>query len=207
MLGLLLKAGGLPRAPLLLGFVLAPGMEAGLVRAGMIHGWEALLRPGVLVITALGAAAVAVSLIGLARRRSTSTGLTAHPPVKGLPLPLLTLGLIALIAMFGLPGAPTSARVLPAGAGAIALAAACLLALRLVRSDPASRQAEAPFDWRLLGMLAVMLAAVALAGAPLAAAGFVSVALFLYSRVSLVAAMTTGVLAGAAVFGLEGLMP
>jgi putative tricarboxylic transport membrane protein len=206
ILGLVLKSADLPRAPLLLGFVLAPGIETGLVRAGMIQGWEALLRPGVLLIAAIGVLAMAVTIIGWARRRGSEAERVAQP-ARGLPLALLVLGLLGLVAVFGLSGAPVSARVLPAGAGAIALTAAGLLAWRLRKSDVATRKAETPFDWPLLGMLAAMLAVVPLSGAPLAAAGFVAAALVFQARVGWMAGVTTGLLTGAAVFGLERLMP
>nr|QQZ52157.1 tripartite tricarboxylate transporter permease [Phenylobacterium glaciei] len=38
-LGLLLKSANLPRAPLVLGYVLGPGLESGLIRSAEVYGW------------------------------------------------------------------------------------------------------------------------------------------------------------------------
>ena len=49
-LGWLMKHGGWPRAPALVGFVLSGPMEQYFWLTNQIHGWSWLMRPGVLVI-------------------------------------------------------------------------------------------------------------------------------------------------------------
>jgi hypothetical protein len=181
-------------------------MEAGLVRAGMIQGWEALLRPGVLIIAAIGLVALGASLAGRTRRETSGRVENSWRPAKGLPLALLILAPVLLFAVFGLGDAPATARVLPAGAGMVAVAAAALLAWRLRRFAASGREPEAASDWPLLGLLGAMLAAVPLAG-PAAAAGlFCAAALLWRSRTPWLAALATGLVCAIAVYGLESLV-
>jgi TctA family transporter len=52
-IGWLMKHGGWPRAPALVGFVLSGPMEQYFWLTNQIHGWSWLLRPGVLIIASL----------------------------------------------------------------------------------------------------------------------------------------------------------
>ena len=58
LLGILLKRFGWSRPAFLIGFVLAPQAESYLNLAVQFYGWQMLLRPGVLVILALGVVSV-----------------------------------------------------------------------------------------------------------------------------------------------------
>jgi hypothetical protein len=52
-LGWLMKHGGWPRAPALVGFVLSGPMEQYFWLSNQIHGWSWLARPGVLIIASI----------------------------------------------------------------------------------------------------------------------------------------------------------
>lgn len=62
LLGWMMKQGGWPRAPVLVGFVLAKPMEQYFWLAEQLHGWRFLLRPGVIVIGLLIVVPIALQL-------------------------------------------------------------------------------------------------------------------------------------------------
>ena len=62
-LGWMMKHAGWPRAPALVGFVLAGPMEQYFWLANQLHGWSWLLRPGVLIIAGLIAVPFAIKLV------------------------------------------------------------------------------------------------------------------------------------------------
>lgn len=64
-LGWLMKHGGWPRAPALVGFVLSGPMEQYFWLTNQIHGWSWLMRPGVLII---GSVIVIPMVLALVRR-------------------------------------------------------------------------------------------------------------------------------------------
>jgi len=70
LVGWMMKRGGWPRAPALVGFVLAKPMEQYFWLANQLFGWKWLLRPGVLIIGALILVPVAIQLVRWARRRA-----------------------------------------------------------------------------------------------------------------------------------------
>lgn len=82
LLGWAMKRANWPRAPLLIGFVLAQPMEKHFWLAVQLHGWRWLHAPGVLVLAALIAVPLAVRLLRAARRRARAreTGGTAGAP-------------------------------------------------------------------------------------------------------------------------------
>ena len=82
-LGWLMKRGGWPRAPALVGFVLAKPMEQNFWLAIQLHGWTWLTRPAVLVISLLIVVPVAIQLWrGLRKLYRDRTGRAAErtPP-------------------------------------------------------------------------------------------------------------------------------
>lgn len=74
-LGWLMKHGGWPRAPALVGFVLSGPMEQYFWLTNQIHGWSWLTRPGVLIIASFIVIPLLISLVKRlrARRRSSAT--------------------------------------------------------------------------------------------------------------------------------------
>jgi putative tricarboxylic transport membrane protein len=69
LFGWVMKRAGMPRPPLLIGFILSPLAERYLWMSYNLYDWEWLLRPGVIVIGLL--AVVLASAGALLRRRST----------------------------------------------------------------------------------------------------------------------------------------
>jgi TctA family transporter len=70
LIGWMMKRGGWPRAPALVGFVLAKPMEQYFWLANQLFGWKWLLRPGVLIIGALILVPVVIQLVRWVRRRA-----------------------------------------------------------------------------------------------------------------------------------------
>ncbi|MEM9974647.1 MAG: tripartite tricarboxylate transporter permease [Pseudomonadota bacterium] len=68
-LGWLMKHGGWPRAPALVGFVLSGPMEQYFWLTNQIHGWSWLTRPGVLIIASFIAIPMAISFVKWLRNR------------------------------------------------------------------------------------------------------------------------------------------
>jgi putative tricarboxylic transport membrane protein len=101
VLGYLMKQGGIPRPPLVLGFVLAPIMEDSLFLTTQYFGplgW--LGRPIVLVLVVLIVATLAGTMwaAARARRRSVAPGAATSAPLRAL----LTIAMLAIFfAVFG----------------------------------------------------------------------------------------------------------
>jgi TctA family transporter len=70
-LGWLMKHGGWPRAPALVGFVLSGPMEQYFWLANQIHGWSWLTRPGVLIISSVIIVPLVLSALRWLRTRRT----------------------------------------------------------------------------------------------------------------------------------------
>ena len=200
-LGVLLKAAGVPRAPLLLAFVLAPGLESAALRAAMIYGWSALQRPGVIVILA-GAAVIA----GLSLRRRNAD-FSAIDPAMGRAVSLAAAGLTAVALAAAVAMAlplPATGSALPLGACAVGLAACGLFAWRSWRPAGEPVPGQGP-DWRLLGLFFASLALAALAGAPPAAGALVLCALIWRGGVAWPKAALAGAATTLAAFAMGGL--
>lgn len=86
LLGWAMKRANWPRAPLLIGFVLAAPMEKHFWLAVQLHGWRWLHAPGVLILTALIVVPLAVRLVQAARRRvrALEAGADGAPPAPHL---------------------------------------------------------------------------------------------------------------------------
>nr|WP_255774918.1 tripartite tricarboxylate transporter permease [Halomonas alkalisoli] len=79
ILGWLMKNAGIPRAPVLVGFVLATPMEQYFWLTTQIHGFTWLTRPGVLIIASLIVIPLALNTVRwLRQRRSTANDATQH---------------------------------------------------------------------------------------------------------------------------------
>lgn len=201
-LGLLLKGAHLPRAPLLLGFVLGPGLELGLIRSSMVYGLSALARPGVLLI--LGVATVIIVASSWSRRRS-------GPEVKetGGRLTPAAIGLVA-VASAAAVGLATTLALTAGGmlyvAGGVGLISASLSAARVWPHWKTAPRAEAP-DGHLVILFAGALVVAGLASLPLAAGLLVGAALVARAGVGYPKAGLVALLTAAAVLGLEALQP
>ncbi|NNG05860.1 MAG: tripartite tricarboxylate transporter permease [Inquilinus sp.] len=82
-LGWLMKHGGWPRAPALVGFVLSGPMEQYFWLTNQIHGWSWLARPGVLIIGSL----IVVPLLLSAVRWLRARGKPVEPSAEDTPVP------------------------------------------------------------------------------------------------------------------------
>jgi putative tricarboxylic transport membrane protein len=200
MIGLLLKAANLPRAPLLLGFVLAPALESGVVRSMMIHGWSSFTRPGVIVILLVGLSVAAFAL--LARQRRSEP----RPPeatTRWLPVAVGLVCTILLLAILQLVDAPLTARVLPSLAALAGLGAGGLSAWRLWRGRHEPRKAFEGFDLLILGLFGAMLLLAGQIDIAVAAALFAFATLVSRARVGYVAAALAALGLGGLIWLLE----
>jgi putative tricarboxylic transport membrane protein len=167
--GILLRAAGLARAPLLLGLVMGPIAEKSLSKTVSIWGFEALMRPGTMI---LGAILIYV-LIGLRRpslaprtepKRSRQAMVAAYAGIIAIAVAAI---LVATQFKFYAALAPVSAAILAGGF-------ACLALVHDWRALTVPRRTFAP------GHLAVFAALVLLAPAiGLLAASAIFLAIFL----------------------------
>lgn len=133
ILGVLMKRFGWPRPALLIGFVLAPGLEASVYQAIQVYGLSFFQRPLVLVILAI----TIVSLLGafLSRKSNIDTeqvvGVDAEHDLSAVVrqrLPqigftLVVIG-IALVAVFDMAGRAYLSKMFPLIAASVVIAAA-----------------------------------------------------------------------------------
>lgn len=157
-LGCAMRAGGWPRPPLVLGFVVGPVIEGALQKTIVLYGADALLRPGVI----LGALCVIAALVHGARRRGVTT---AEPTDRrwdlGLGLVTIASGLAAIAIARRFP--PVAAS-LPLVAGGVLAAAAVLALIR--RTSPGQRCARGPAA--VMIALGLLLGGAAMIGLPIA---------------------------------------
>jgi len=123
--GWLMKHGGWPRAPALVGFVLSGPMEQYFWLANQIHGWSWLWRPGVLVIASFIIIPILWKGVQWLRQRRTETAPAAGPtdedaetdetgahPIVALILASLATGAFAYAA-WEMTGFNASSRLMP----------------------------------------------------------------------------------------------
>lgn len=188
VIGVLLKFADLPRSPMLLGFVLGPNLESGIVRSMMIQGWSVFSRPGVLILLAIAGAILTYALVSRANRRLVPTS-EPIPRIQAVALGMSSLIFVGVSALLG--SAPLTARVLPSLAALTGLGAVCLCGWRLWAAR--HRLERNPFIIRglLTALFALMLIGAAVVDLPLAAAIFAGAALILTARASIGAALIT----------------
>lgn len=201
-LGLLFKAANLPRAPLLLGFVLGPGLESGLIKSNMIYGWSALARPGVLAILTVAAMIVAASF--WTRLRSGSRG-----PEVGTRLTMPVLGVVGALSASAV-GAATALPATAAGilylAGGAGLTTAGISAVGFWKQRASASRPQQP-DFLILGLFLGAVAITGLVSLPLGVGAFVCSALVIGGGVSYRKAILIALLTAGAVLALESLQP
>ncbi|MDO8801740.1 tripartite tricarboxylate transporter permease [Phenylobacterium sp.] len=199
-LGLLLKGSNVPRAPLLLGFVLGPGIELGLIRSSMVYGWSAFARPGVLIILGLAAAIILATSWSRPGLSAKETGARLTP---------VAIGLIALASALAVGFAttlPTTAGGILYVAGGLGLVSTALAVVRVWPHWTHAPWAEAP-DGPILALFVGALVIGGLISLPLAAGVLVCAALMLRGRVGYPKAALVALLTAGAVLGLERLQP
>lgn len=202
-LGLILKMANLPRAPLLLGFVLAPAIEQGMMRASMIQGMDSFTRPGVLVIVAVASALSAPALIRKYRRRDAPVQ-AFEPPNRALVPALAVIALVMLAGLFGLPDVPLLGRLKPGIAGAVGLVAIATIAWHMRSARGAWSIGSRP-DGALLALVIAMFAAIPFIGVAAAAAMFVILGMIWRAGVRAPWALLTGAPLGSVVYLLDNI--
>ncbi len=138
-LGWLMKRGGWPRAPALVGFVLSKPMEQNFWLALQLHEWSWLARPAVLAISLLIVVPLAIQLVRWLRvgykgpaAAAASGGVAQPPPLQEATSAAVSLGLGAMLSIvFAYALAQTlgflpNARLLPLLAIVPGLALACM---------------------------------------------------------------------------------
>lgn len=149
VLGWTMKRSGWPRAPLLVGFVLARPMERYFWLTVKLHGWRWLTYPGVLAIAALMVAPAAVAAVRWWHGKhqpthgtpATAGGGGDSPGARGPahPVPLALAVFVALAFGVGVAqglGFQYDARLMPLVAAVPGLALAVVQLLRSARGEP-----------------------------------------------------------------------
>ena len=171
-LGWLMKHGGWPRAPALVGFVLSGPMEQYFWLSNQIHGWSWLTRPGVLVIGSV----IAIPLLTHAWRRlvagrpdaasraDRADGTPDDTAHKGVALILAGVASVVFAyAFWEMTTFDPTSRLMPSLAILPGLPLALWLLVRGIREFGPDARAETG-ETRILLVLAAYVVAVWLAG-------------------------------------------
>lgn len=212
--GWLMKNAGWPRAPVLVGFVLAGPMEQYFWLTTQIHGWAWLARPGVLIIAALIVVPLAWRLWKTWRgRHAAAADAAASPPRPSLgvaeqPGASLTLAILMVVvfayAFWEMTGFHDSAQLLPA----LGIVPGFLLSVIVLVNRIRKRPLPVPGfreHW-YLGALIVYVVAMWAIGFNIATVGLIVWMLFVCARMRPVTGAIYGVAVFAAIHGLLHLM-
>jgi putative tricarboxylic transport membrane protein len=223
LVGWFMKQAEWPRAPVLVGFVLAGPMEQYFWLSTQIHGWNFLLRPGVLIIAGLIVVPLAYRLFRSWRERPAEgpappvlemlAPAPGEPPASGTTFTRLVLATIA-VPVFAYAAWETSrfsasARLLPLLAIIPGLALSVLVlvreGLRLIRK-PGGFRFDATGEYPIIAGILIYGLAIALIGFNLATIGFLVWVLLACARMHPLTAIAYGVVLIVAVNGMFKLM-
>lgn len=208
-LGWLMKHGGWPRAPALVGFVLSGPMEQYFWLSNQIHGWSWLARPGVLLIASVIVIPLLLSLIRWLRTRHTpgeeGPGDEDAPPPDSNRSIALVLAALALVmfayALWEIFTFNPTSRLMPALAIVPGLPLALWLFVRGIREY----ENEFARDGGELSVLVVLMAyAVAVWAIGLSIPTVALIAWMLLARAKM--RLWTSLVYGAVVFGIVRLL-
>ena len=211
-LGWLMKHGGWPRAPALVGFVLSGPMEQYFWLTNQIHGWSWLMRPGVLIIGSIIVIPLVLSAYRWVRaRQQTMNGVVEDVPpppsetsTSSLGLACVLACLVAVMFVYALwemmSFNPTS-RLMPA----LAIIPGLPLALWLVIRGLREFQNDFATDGAELKILAALIVyAISVWAIGLTAPTLVLIGWMLWGRAEM--RLWTGALYGAVVFAIVWLL-
>ncbi len=224
LLGWAMKRSGWPRAPLLIGFVLAKPMERYFWLTVKLHGWRWLAYPGVLAIAALILVPPLVATVRRARAHSRPDPgpAVAAPATDTRPEPVAPFMAVAALLAFGVGagqgmGFQYDARLMPLLASVPGLLLAAVQLARVLRGEPVGAAEEEGVDddgppqrsrvraeLSGFGLVGAYLLAVWLVGFHLASFGFVAWFLWQAGRVRAPLALLSAAVA-LACFHLLGL--
>ena len=162
-LGWTMKHAGWPRAPALVGFVLAGPMEQYFWLTNQIHGWSWLVRPGVLILGAVILIPVGLSAVRWLRGRGRASpeGTPEAPTPSDRPLVSLVLAVVVtaafVYAAWEMQGFASSSRLMPSLAIWPGLALSAWLVVRGVReyAPPSGEALAEPLHLSVLVAYAV----------------------------------------------------
>jgi len=219
MVGWYMKHAGWPRAPVLVGFVLATPVEQYFWLANQIHGWSWLLRPGVLIIAALILFPILFRLItrlkpkGLEAISESASLQEGDDRSSTVSVSRLALALIA-VAVFGYAayeaaGFRANARLLPMLAIVPGLALALFILVRevwnLIRNH-GGLVLDARDEYPVALVLLVYGLGIALVGLNLATSAFLLFVLLYFARMRLLGAVLYAAILIAGINGMFMLM-
>lgn len=219
IVGWFMKHADWPRAPVLVGFVLAGPMEQYFWLTNQIHGWSWLARPGVLAIAAIIVLPLLWRLVTARRNKLAEADATPlQEPGEddrrvGTTASRLVLSVLAVL-VFAYAAVETSgfrqnARLLPLLSIVPGLALALLVLVREVRAYLKHRDAftiDALNEYPVAGMLLGYGAAIALVGLDIATLVFLLFVLIRFARMRLVTAVIYTAVLIAAINGMFDLM-
>ncbi|MDR7484671.1 MAG: tripartite tricarboxylate transporter permease [Armatimonadota bacterium] len=146
LLGWMMSKSGWPRAPLLIGFVLAGPMERYFVITTNLYGFAWLARPGVVIIGAILVAPFVWGLWSSIRRRRAAEPAAQAPP-RRMPLDLaLSLAVLAIFAgaLGMIRGFVPGARLMPLVAATPGLVLAAVQVVRVLQGRSTMGDEEPP---------------------------------------------------------------
>lgn len=196
IVGWFMKQAEWPRAPILVGFVLAGPMEQYFWLSNQIHGWNWLTRPGVLIIATLIILPLLFKLWSRYRNRQKTSELPTKEsdvPRTATSISRITLAIIA-VPVFAYAGYEalsygSSARLLPLLATVPGLIFSLIILWReasLFLHNPSGAELDGSSEYPVLLFFLLYGIAIALLGFNLATIGFLVVILLGYARMKLV---------------------
>ncbi|MEH6721111.1 MAG: tripartite tricarboxylate transporter permease [Aurantimonas endophytica] len=221
IVGWYMKQADWPRAPVLVGFVLAGPMEQYFWLTNQIHGWSWLGRPGVLLIASFIVVPLVWRLVtALRTRRAEADSVKAAPSSDGvdearrgtsssrLVLAVLAVAVMAYAA-FETSGFRPNARLLPMLAIVPGLALAILVLVQEVRAylnQPGAFRVDAREEYPVAGLLLLYGVGIALFGLNLATLAFLLLVLTRFAGMRVIPATIYTVVLIAGVNGMFELM-
>jgi TctA family transporter len=202
VVGVALKWANWPRAPMVLGLVIGPIVEATLYRTIHVFGWQAFERPGVQLLSVIFIVGMLLVFWG----RDLGGARSSLRPAEPAPfLALVFLSMFAVAIVLALQFS-TGAMLFPLAVSIVAFAACLVVTVQDVRRNGwhqelyASGKIEANLVLPLMGLLIVA----PVVGFPMAAALYVAVSLLWSARLSFIPTLILTSAAGLTALVLGG---